>query len=284
MSEETPSSARLRRIGRTLRDLRESQRLTLKAAGRRIERSSGSLSLIENGLQPLRLRDLKHILDVYEVPADLHAALMELAHQSRQDGWWTNFKDLLSPPDLDYASLEYDATDLDAFEMGFVPGLLQTEEYARAIMRSDLAEAQPARASRFVAFRMARQRILDKSTPPRLRVVLDEAALRRVRGGPQVMRAQLNRLLDESHRDHVTVQVLPFSCTTDPGVSDTFWTLDIGQPAIFSAVLITHLNGRWILENEADIIRYRDAFERVRAVALSETDSRALIHRVISAL
>ncbi|GAA2101674.1 helix-turn-helix domain-containing protein [Actinomadura alba] len=285
MPEEPPSSARLRRIGRTLRELREAKRMTLKAAGHRVERSSGSLSLIENGLQPLRLRDLKHILDVYGAPdGTLRVGLMELARQARQTGWWTDFKDVLSPSGLDYASLEYDATLLDAIETQFIPGLLQTEAYTRAVMESSLVERQIGKADQLVAFRMARQQILRRPDPPQLRTILDEATLRRVRGGREVMRAQLHQLLNESQRDHITLQVLPFSCMADPGINGASTMLEIGRPSILSAVLVDHLTGRLTLEDEADLVRYRETFERACAVALSETDSRTLIQRIISEL
>ncbi|MGH3391045.1 MAG: helix-turn-helix domain-containing protein [Actinomadura sp.] len=285
MPEEPASSARLRRIGRTLRELREEKGITLKTAGRRVERSSGSLSLIENGLQPLRLRDLKHILDVYELPDNaLRAGLMQLADQARQTGWWTAFKDLATSSDLDYASLEFDATVLDSVDTQFIPGLLQTEDYARAIMRSSLTEGLLEKADQWVAFRMARQQILRSPNPPQLRAIIDKAALRRVKGGAEVMRAQLHRLVEESDHGHITVQVLPFSCTADPGVNGTFTMLEIGQPSVFGTVLIDHLTGRLTLDDETDLVRYRETFERASVVALSETDSRTLIQRITSGL
>jgi hypothetical protein len=98
------------------------------------------------------------------------------------------------------------------------------------------------------------------------------------------MRAQLHRLLDESDHDHVSVQVLPFACTADPGVNGTFTMLEIGRPSIFNAVLIDHLTGRLTLEDDKDLLRYRETFGRACAVALSETDSRTLIQRIISEL
>ncbi|MCW2919766.1 MAG: family transcriptional regulator [Actinomycetia bacterium] len=101
---------------------------------------------------------------------------------------------------------------------------------------------------------------------------------------PTVMRAQLRQLLDVSQQDFITVQVLPFICTADPGVSETFWMLEIGAPAILNTVLITHLTGRLSLENEAHLVLYRKAFDRLCAVALPESDSQALVHRIISEL
>ncbi|MCW2939910.1 MAG: DNA-binding protein [Actinomycetia bacterium] len=287
MREESVSSTRLRRIGRALRELREESGSTLKKTGRQVERSGSSLSLIENGLQPLRSRDLKHLLDVYSADPTLRAALMTLVEQEiehKQHGWWLAFGDLLSAADRDYASLEYDASALDAVETRFVPGLLQTAEYTRAIIRSNPAMPRSEHAEQYVEYRMARQRILRRDDPPRLRVVIDEAALRRARGGPAVMRAQLHRLLEESHRESISLQVLPFSCTTETGVSAAFWTLEIGYPSILTVTLITHVTGRLLLEEERDLDAYREAFRRVREVSLSESESRAVIHRIISEL
>jgi transcriptional regulator with XRE-family HTH domain len=284
MQEAVASSVRLRHIGRTLRELRDKAGMTLKTAERRLDRSASSLSLIEKGQQSIRPRDLKYILDVYEVGPDLHRALMTLAEQERRQGWGQEFKNVISTADLDYASLEWDATRIDAIETQFVPGLLQTEGYARAIVRASLADDKLGGAESFVKFRMARQRILRKTDPPRFRVVIDEAALRRARGGPAVMRGQLHRLLDDSAQSHIVVQVLPFSCAADPGVNEMFSLLEIGEPSILSTVLISLLAGRRSLEDGTELARYRETFERACEVALSETDSRTLIQRLASEL
>ena len=284
MQEATASSVRLRHIGKTLRELRDKAGMTLKTAERRLDRSASSLSLIEKGQQSIRPRDLKYILDVYEVGPDLHRALMTLAEQERQDGWWSEFKDLLSASALDYASLEHDATAIDSVETQFIPGLLQTEEYARAVIRSSLSESLLGRTDHLLAFRIARQQTLQRADPPQFHTVIDEAALRRSRGGPEVMRAQLHRLLDESGQDHLTIQVLPFSCAADPGISETFSMLTIGRSAILRVVLINTLTGRRTLDLEAELIRYQEAFDRVRAVALPKAESQIVIQRIVSEL
>lgn len=283
MPEQPASSARLRRIGRTLQELREAKGWSQQRSGVRLERSGSSLSLIENGLQPLRIRDLLYMLDVYGVTdPTLRENLITLAEQDRQTGWWSDFQDIASPADLDYASLEYDATRLDTVEMQFVPGLLQTEDYARAVIRASLSGHKLADAERLVDYRMARQGVLRGADPPSLRIVIDEAALRRARGGQEVMQAQLRRLLEEARKPHITLQVLPFSCAADPGVNGMFTLLEIGRPAILTMVLISHLTGRWSLKNEVDILRYREAFNLVRGVALSERESCTLIQQLIS--
>jgi transcriptional regulator with XRE-family HTH domain len=284
MPDEPASTARLRHIGRTLRTIREREGKTQAAVRRKLDRSPASLSTIENGTLPLRPRDLKYILYEYGIPDPERANLVLLAEQERRTGWWNEFKDIASRADRDHASLEYHAAAIDTVEMQFVPGLLQTEDYARAIMRASLTESLLDNADRLVAFRMARQRILRSSDPPRLRFVIDEAALRRIRGGAKVMRAQLHRLLEESAADYVTVQVLPFAGTADPGVNVAFDLLEIGRPPILGIVLIDHLSGRLTLEDEADLVRYREAFARAAAVAQPETDSRTLINRIISEL
>jgi transcriptional regulator with XRE-family HTH domain len=264
--------------------MREESGYTLKTAGHRLERSASSLSIIEKGMQSLRLRDLRHILDTYGAPPDLHQALMTLAEQEQHPGWWNDFKDLVTHQDRDYASLERDAAQLHGVETRFIPGLLQTEDYARAIAHSDPGERDANRTERFVAFRMGRQAILRSPHPPSMRMVLDEAALRRPWGGPDVMRIQLGSLLEKSHEDYVDLQVLPLSCAAESQVSGNFWLLDIGDPPIFSSILVDHIAGRWILEDEEDLRRYRKAFTRASSVALGESGTRALIEQIISEL
>ncbi|GAA2408446.1 helix-turn-helix transcriptional regulator [Actinomadura vinacea] len=284
MAKPLPSTARRRKIGRVLRQIREDAGLTLNAAGRSMERSGSSLSLIEKGIQQLRLRDLKHILDVYDVAPDTRAALMTLAEQQQQLGWWEEFKDTISPAARDYASLESNATHLDAYEMGFIPGLLQTEDYARVVMHAGQVENNPAQAERFVVYRMARQQILDRTRTPRLHVVIDEAALRRKRGRRQVMQEQLVKLIEQSRRDDISLQVLPFDVESDPGDVTSFQILDIGRPAVLSTVLIDHLTGSWFMEEESIIAAYRASFRRLSAAALGELDSQKLVQRIVSDL
>jgi transcriptional regulator with XRE-family HTH domain len=193
--------------------MREESGYTLKTAGHRLERSASSLSIIEKGMQSLRLRDLRHILDTYGAPPDLHQALMTLAEQEQQPGWWNDFRDIASHSDLDYASLENSATAISSIATGLVPGLLQEEEYARTVIRAGLPADQVAQTNHFLAYRVARQQILERSNPPLLHVVIDEAALRRVRGGRTVMRAQLDKLIRQSIHEHVTLQVMPLEST-----------------------------------------------------------------------
>ncbi|WUH96258.1 helix-turn-helix domain-containing protein [Spirillospora sp. NBC_00431] len=283
MSEATLSTTRRRKIGRVLRQLREESGYTLKTAGSHLERSASSLSQIEYGVQWLRLRDLGHILDRYNVPTHLRAAMMTLAEQDRQPGWWDAYKDLVTPEALDRVSLEHDASRIITTETTFIPGLLQTESYARAVY-SATVRTNPKDADRYIAFRLARQRILHRSRPARLEVILDEATLRRKRGSSAIMRSQLRRLLNESEHEHIRLQVLPLA--VDPGAAyvGQFQLIEVGSPAILEAILADHYTGQWILETGEEVAQYGKRFEELRSSTLDELSSRDMIHRIMSEL
>ncbi|WP_021598834.1 helix-turn-helix domain-containing protein [Actinomadura welshii] len=284
MSEATLSTTRRRKIGRVLRQLREEAGYTLKTAGKQLERSPSSLSQIENGVQWLRLRDLGFILDQYNVPTDLRAALMTLSEQDRQPGWWDAYRDLVTPEALDRASLEHDASRIITTETTFIPGLLQTEAYARAVIQGIVPRHLPATVERYVEFRLTRHEILERAEPPMFEVMVDEAALRRMRGGRTVMRSQLRRLLNQSEIDYIVLQVMPLAVDAGPEYAGQFQLLDVGTPPILSVVHTEHLIGQWVLEGEAETTRYRHTFEQHRSSALSESASRDLINQIISEL
>ncbi|WP_412517103.1 helix-turn-helix domain-containing protein [Actinomadura madurae] len=284
MSEATLSTTRRRKIGRVLRQLREEAGYTLKTAGKQLERSPSSLSQIENGVQWLRLRDLGFILDQYNVPTDLRAALMTLSEQDRQPGWWDAYRDLVSPEAIDYASVENNAARIMITETTYIPGLLQTEAYASALHQRQVPENPPEQIERWVAFRLARQQILQRSRVPRLDVTVDEAALRRVRGGRHVMRSQLRRLLNEMEKDYLHLHVLPLDVDPGPAYGGQFDLLEIGSPAILSIVLTDHLTGRWLLEGDTEVSRYKVKCIEVQSSALCQNASRDAIERIISEL
>ncbi|TDC46430.1 XRE family transcriptional regulator [Actinomadura sp. KC345] len=284
MSEATLSTTRRRKIGRVLRRLREESGYTLKTAGKHLERSPSSLSQIENGVQWLRLRDLGFILDRYNVPTDLRAAMMTLAEQDRQPGWWDDYKDLVTPEALDRVSLEDSASGVIITETTFIPGLLQTEEYARTVIRGITPRHPATVIDRFVEFRLMRQRILDRLPATNLGVVLDEAALRRMRGGRQVMRSQLRRLVNQSERENMQLNVLPLAVDAGSDYAGQFELLDVGRPSILTVVLTEHLAGQAIIESTQETVHYRETFERIRSLSLHETASRDLINQIISEL
>ncbi|TDD82357.1 XRE family transcriptional regulator [Actinomadura darangshiensis] len=284
MPDAPLSTARRRKIGRVLRQFREEASYTLKTAGAHFERSPSSLSQIENGTQRLRLRDLGYILDQYNVPTDVRAALMTLNEQDRQPGWWDAYRDLVTPEALDRVSLEHDASRIVVTETTFIPGLLQTEAYARTVIRGITPKHQATVIERFVEFRLMRQSVLNKAPATRLEVVLDEAALRRMRGGRQVMRSQLRRLVNQSELENVQLNVLPLAIDAGSDYAGQFELLEIGSPPMLTVVLTEHLAGQAILESGPETAQYRGTFEQIRSLSLTETASRDLINEIISEL
>lgn len=286
MTEETKPPVRLRYIGTSLRGLRDEAFLTQRTASRRMERSAASLSLIEQGRQTLRVRDLKHILDVYGLAetAPLRLQLLELCRQQNEKGWWSAFKDRISPTGREMASLEWHSAQLDAVTTDFIPGLFQTEDYAHAIMNTSMQEATRKNADHFVGFRLGRQQVLHKDDPPVIRQIIDEVALRRTRGGVRVMREQLLMLNSQSHRENVSVRVLPFSSPSSAIANSSASALSIGRPAFIRLVLVNYLGGRLMVENESACASFDQAFEHACDLVLSETKSRDLIHRIASEL
>jgi transcriptional regulator with XRE-family HTH domain len=277
-------SYRYQRIGSALREFREARGMTQQAAARLLERSAPSISSIENGQQAIRRRDLTFILDQYGVtdPA-AREPLLALAGQGRQRGWWHTFEQRLSPVTLDFASLESDATDISVFDPQLIHGLLQTQDYARAVIGGSGIELRTSRDMEIeVEFRMNRQQILDKGAPPHLSVVLGEAALRQQMGGPEIMRAQLTKLLVVARPPHMTLQVLPYTAGAHPGIDGSFTILDVGPGELLQVVTVHSLTRSWYVDEPPDVAHYRQVFAKLREIALSEADSLAMIKRIVS--
>jgi DNA-binding XRE family transcriptional regulator len=275
---------RRRKIGDTLRRFREERGLTQGAAGRLLERSQASLSAYENGHRAIRPRDLKHILDQYGITDHLvRQRLLSLAGQGRQKGWWHDFDERLEVGVVDFASLEADTSHLRIFDPQLVHGLFQTEDYARSVISSaGIALRSTRDIETGVAFRLNRQCLLERAQPPRLSVVLGEAALRIQMGGPAVMRQQQLKLLALEERPNIELQILPFAAGGHPGVEGAFTILGIGPEAHLEIATVHSLTRSWYVDEPSDIEHYAQAFERLREVALSQSDSRALIEQIVS--
>jgi transcriptional regulator with XRE-family HTH domain len=284
MADPLRPTVRRRRLGRELRRIREGRGLTLEAAARRLDRTFSSLSKIERGVQGLRHGELAFILDQYGVTGEnLRQALLALRKDANKKGWWLDYKDRIEPSLLDYISLESDASAIRSFEALHLPGLLQTKDYARAIIGTGVPSLASRRLDELVSVRMARQQIL-RTTQPLLWSVIDEAALHRSFGGRGVMRDQLRHLVEISQHGCVTLQVLPFASGAHPGKEGPFTLLDVGERGELMIVLIESLTHSWYLEEDEDVHRHRLVFDHLCATALSAVDSRALIERVMSAL
>jgi len=210
--------------------------------------------------------------------------LIQLAREARQPGWWHSFRDVLPNPYEVYIGLEGGAASIRNFEPVVVPGLLQTEEYARAMFRSGPRELDRDEVERRVEVRLARQEILTHDDRPRLWAVIDEAVIRRLVGGPAVMRDQLRHLVDAAEQGKTTIQVVPYRAGAHAGTTGPFVILDFPEPTDPAVVYVETLAGDIYLEQHADVDRYILAFDRLLAAALHPDDSVRLIEQAADAL
>ena len=271
---------RSRKLGTMLRELRESRDLTLQKAARLLNRTPSSLSKLETGKRGIRRPALEHMLDRYGLTdPDQRQTLYDLARHAADKGWWHRYEGKISPSMLDYISLEAEAMSIHDFEIHLIPGLLQTEEYIRANIATGVSQGKAPDVDGLTEIRMRRQQILFGVSPPHLWAIISEAALRQQVGGAEVMEAQLRRLLELSDLANVTLQVLPFTVGAHPGINGSFTTLTTKD---LSVVVVENLTSGWYLEHEDDVRRHNVVFEHLADIALSPTDSRSLIERLVS--
>ena len=263
-----------------LRELRISRRLTVEEVAERLLCSATKVSRLETGARKASLRDVRDLIGIYEVADQAEAEyLMSLARQAREPGWWTQYDDLnLSP----YIGLEQEAAAITSFSMYFVPSLLQTPEYARAIIKGIAPRMDSRVVEQRLEARMRRKQVLDRPSPPRYRAIVDEAVLRRFVGGPAVMRAQLGNILQCAKQDKATLQVLPFTSGEYGSVDSNFDLLEFDQqsmqrPVVFVESLFSNL----YQERPAEVQRYREAIEYLRDAALSPRDSISLVAKTL---
>ncbi len=216
MAAEHSPTVRRRRLALELRRLREAARLTCEEVAEHLECSTSKVSRIETGRVSVSPRDVRDMLDLYGVSAQQGASLVQLARDSRQKGWWHAYSDTIQPQFATYIGLESAASEIRIYEVTLIPGLLQTEEYARTVIAAGTVGGDHEGTERNVALLMARQPLLTGDDPPRLWAVLDEAALRRTVGGAGLMRLQLDHLLDLARLPNVAIQVIPFGAGAHP--------------------------------------------------------------------
>ncbi|MET8433300.1 helix-turn-helix transcriptional regulator [Streptomyces sp900116325] len=264
-------TVRRRRLGQELRRLRELKGMTAEEVAERLLVSQSKISRLENGRRSISQRDVRDLCGVYEVEDHrIVDSLMQMAKDSRQQGWWHAFGDI---PYSVYIGLETDAESLRVYEPQVVPGLLQTRSYAEALINGALPEAPPNDIDKRVSVRARRQdRITDQEHPLRLWAVIDEAALSR-----QVMIEQLEQLVELSHLPHVTVQVLPFEMGAHPGINGQYAILEFPDAADSSVVYIEGVTSDLYLEKANDVQRYSVMYEHLRAQALNVEQTRHFI-------
>jgi Domain of unknown function (DUF5753)/Helix-turn-helix domain len=240
--------------------------------------SPTKLSRIETGHSGASPRDIRDLCVLYQVtdPAQ-REHLMALAREGKQRGWWQDY-DL---PYATYVGLEAEAVAIDVYQSGAVPGLLQTEEYAHAMLVAGLPPLNAQELEQRVQARLTRQALLVQADrPPQYYAILDEAALRRRVGGPEVMRAQLQRISQSAQLANVTVQVIPFDMGAHPAMESVFSILSFEQPLVSDVVYVEGLVGNIYLERRPDVEKYRKIFAQLRTIALSAEDSMPLISSI----
>jgi len=276
MAEANPT-VRQRELAMRLRELRGGLGLTVEEVAGRLLCSATKISRIETGARRASLRDVRDLCQLYGVGAQDTARLMGLARQAREHGWWTQYDDL----NLDsYFGLEQEATALTHFSMYFVHGLLQTEDYARAIIKAVNPKINPKVLDDRVEARLRRQQALEQENRPRLRSLLDEGVLRRQVGSPAVMSAQLSKILQVVSEEKATVQVIPFSSGAHASVDGDFTYLEFADSSLPDLVFVEGLLSHLYQEKPAALARYREALEYLRDAALSPRDSLSLIAEI----
>ena len=274
-------TVRRRRLALELRRLREAARLTCEEVADHLECSASKISRVETGRVSVSPRDVRDMLDLYGVPAAQRESLVQLARDSRQKGWWHAFSDTMQPQFATYVGLESAASEIRIYEVSLIPELLQTEDYARVVIRSGMMSSPSDDVERQVALRMARQPAITRDDPPKVWAVLDEAALRRQVGGPGLMRLQLDHLLAQAALPNVAVQVIPFGGGAHPAMGRPFIILVFPERVDTDVVYLEDLTSALYVEDVAEVDRYNVFFNHLRATALSFDDSSALITSVL---
>ncbi|MFF6778548.1 helix-turn-helix domain-containing protein [Streptomyces sp. NPDC012637] len=279
MASSVNPTVRRRRLGQELRRLREAKGMTAEQVADRLLVSQSKISRLENGRRSISQRDVRDLCGVYEVEDDrVVDSLMQMAKDSRQQGWWHAFGDI---PYSVYIGLETDAESLRVYEPQIIPGLLQTHGYAEAVIAGALPESTPADIDKRVTVRTRRQdRIKDDERPLRLWAVIDEGALRRLVGNRQLMVEQLEHLVEQSHLPHVTVQVLPFHMGAHPGISGHYAILEFPDTSDSSVVYIEGVTSDLYLEKAQDVAKYSVMYEHLRAQALNVEDTREFVTEI----
>lgn len=276
---QTPS-VRLRRMAAELRRLRGSADLSREHVSEQTGINEATLYRIETAKAKPRKRTLMALLNLYEVPAEQREYLFALLKDATKQGWLRPYHSELPEEYTAYISFENEAQSVRNYESLFLPGLLQDENYARAVIRGILPSATDDEVEDRVRARVERQAVLTKDKALKFWAVVDEAALRRVVGGPAVMSAQLEHLRRMVKAPNITLQVIPFSAGAHPGMPGQFVLMDFEDPMDTDLIYIDSMAGDLFLESDADISRYKAIFDNLVAVAHSPNDSASLIREV----
>lgn len=272
----TPT-VRLRRLAAELWRLRAAADLSRVDVCKQTGLNHATLYRIEMAKARPQMRTLAALLTLYGVDAEQREYLTVLCHDAATQGWLRPYHSDLPEKYTAYISFENEAAGVRNYQSLFIPGLLQTEDYARAVIRGVLPWATDTEVADLVQGRMDRQGVLTKEAPLKLWAIVDEAALRRMVGGTDVMRSQLQHLTEAVKAPNITFQVIPFGAGAHPGMPGSFVLMDFGDPMDTDLIYIDSMAGDLFLEADADVRRYTSIFDNLRAVALSPGDATSLV-------
>jgi transcriptional regulator with XRE-family HTH domain len=265
-------------LGRRLLDLRERAGFKREEAARVLRVAPATVRRMETAEVALKIPYLQLLLKAYGVGDEEAEAFVQLAEEANKPGWWQRFHDILPGWFSMYVSLEGAAALIRQYEPHFVPGLMQTEEYARGVLKSGaVGQTRPEDIERHVALRMQRQKLLTRDDAPRVWAVMDETALRRPVGGPQVMRAQIERLLEVTRLPHVTLQVLEFSSGPHPGTYGPFVLFRFAMSELPDMVYSEYLTGAVYLDARTEVATHLEVMDRMAAQAATAQRTKEIL-------
>ncbi len=274
VAERGPTALRIA-VGGQLRKLREQAGITREKAGEAIRGSHAKISRLELGRTGFKERDIRDLLTLYGVnKVEEREVLLDLVRKANQPGWWHRYSDLLPPWFETYLGLEHATKSIRTFEGQLVPGLLQTEEYARAVVTLGHENKEAARR---VELRQKRQEILERSGGPTLWAVIDESVLHRPIGGPGVLRDQLRYLVTVASWQNVTIQILPYSAGGNAAAGSSFTMLRFAEPELPDIVYLEQLTSALYLDREQDLEMYRQVMDRLSVQAETPDRSRRML-------
>ncbi len=269
-------------LGAQLRRLRESADISRADAGYAIRASDSKLSRLELGRVAFKERDVADLLTMYGItdPAE-RESFLGMVKQANEPGWWRRYNDVMPDWFQDFVGLEESAAQIQTYELQFVPGLLQTEPYARAIATRGRPEYAPPDTERRISLRMQRQRIITGVSPPKLWVVVDESVLHRPIGGRRVLREQVAHMLEMSRLPNVTIQIVPYHLS-GYGAEGSFTVLRFAEPELPDVVYVEHLSGALYLDSVDEIELYSRALDRLTVEAYTPDRSRQTLAKAIA--
>ncbi|MFC9973320.1 helix-turn-helix domain-containing protein [Spirillospora sp. NPDC127200] len=272
-----------RRLARELRRLRESLSLRGEDAATRLGWDQAKISRIENAKIRVTVGEVMELCEAYEISGNERAALIQLAREARISGWWETYRSDIMPGFTDYLAFEAEANRYHSYQVQLIPGLLQTEDYARTILQHNPTPRSPEELERILKVRMARQsRLTSIDRSLQVWQIMEEAALRRIVGSPALMHTQLDHLLKAGQLPNVSLQVVPYRAGAHVALDGQFTLL--GFDDYPDVLYVEHFGGCQYMEKPEETMRATVAFEHLRATALNVVDSAALIQQVADEL